>query len=278
MKALALTLLIIFAPDPIDISRINKTKKAAESAYLAGNYETAAAKYKILTDSMGVSEDEVFLNMAHSYFHLNDSANSTSAYNQLISSSNKEIKSIAYQQLGVMAKNNQLLEEAESMLKSSLRANPLNQEARYDYEVVKKLLQKQNEQKQDNQDNQNQEENKDQNEENQDQEKQDQENQDQQDQQDQDSESDQENEEQQQNQENEEGKEGEQQEEEESGKPNEENKESEQPGTKEKLEEMNISEEKAQMILEAMKNNEFQYIQQRKRKPTQQQDPSKPDW
>ena len=41
---------------------------------------------------------------------------------------------------------------------------------------------------------------------------------------------------------------------------------------------MNISEEKAKMILEAMKNNEFQYIQQRKRKPTKQQDSDKPDW
>ena len=276
MKILVITLLIISSPDPIEINRINKTKKAAESAYVAGNYELAASKYKILTDSMGVDEDEVYLNMAHSYFHLNDSANATSTYTQLTSTSNKEIQSIAYQQLGVMAKNNQLLNEAEAMLKSSLRANPMNQEARYDYEIVKKLLQRENEQKQkqQNQDNQNQ--NQEQNEENQEQQDQEQQNKDQQEQ---DSESDKENEEQEQSQENQEGKEGEQQEEEEAGKPqNDENKESQQPGTKEKLEEMNISEEKAQMILEAMKNNEFQYIQQRKRKPTQQQDPSKPDW
>lgn len=274
MNILVVTLLIIFSPDPIEINRINKTKKAAESAYVAGNYELAASKYKILTDSMGVDEDEVYLNMAHSYFHLNDSANATSTYTQLTSTSNKEIQSIAYQQLGVMAKNNQLLNEGEAMLKSSLRANPMNQEARYNYEIVKKLLQRENEQKQQNQDNQNQ--NQDQNEENQDQQEQDQQNKDQQEK---DSESDKENEEQEQSQENQEGKEGEQQEEEEAGKPqNDENKESQQPGTKEKLEEMNISEEKAQMILEAMKNNEFQYIQQRKRKPTQQQDPSKPDW
>jgi Ca-activated chloride channel homolog len=41
---------------------------------------------------------------------------------------------------------------------------------------------------------------------------------------------------------------------------------------------MKISEEKAKMILEAMKNNEIQYIQQNKRKATQKKDSSKPDW
>jgi len=44
------------------------------------------------------------------------------------------------------------------------------------------------------------------------------------------------------------------------------------------LEQMNISEEKAKMILEAMKNNEIQYIQQQRRKPTKAPESGKPDW
>lgn len=46
----------------------------------------------------------------------------------------------------------------------------------------------------------------------------------------------------------------------------------------EKLEELNLTEEKARMILEAMKNNEIQYIQQNKRKATKKPDSNKPDW
>ena len=46
----------------------------------------------------------------------------------------------------------------------------------------------------------------------------------------------------------------------------------------EKLEELNLTEEKARMILEAMKNNEIQYIQQNKRKATNKPDSNKPDW
>ena len=45
----------------------------------------------------------------------------------------------------------------------------------------------------------------------------------------------------------------------------------------EKLEEMNMSEEKARMILEAMKNSERQYLQQLKRKATKK-NTGKPDW
>jgi outer membrane biosynthesis protein TonB len=46
----------------------------------------------------------------------------------------------------------------------------------------------------------------------------------------------------------------------------------------EKLEELNLTEEKARMILEAMKNNEIQYIQQNKRNATKKPDSNKPDW
>ena len=60
----------------------------------------------------------------------------------------------------------------------------------------------------------------------------------------------------------------------------EEGKEMEKPpqSRSEKLEELNLTEEKARMILEAMKNNEIQYIQQNKRKAKKKPDSNKPDW
>jgi hypothetical protein len=41
---------------------------------------------------------------------------------------------------------------------------------------------------------------------------------------------------------------------------------------------MEISEEMARMILEALRNNEIQYIQQNKKKAKKPKDNSKPDW
>lgn len=50
------------------------------------------------------------------------------------------------------------------------------------------------------------------------------------------------------------------------------------PSLTDKLEQMKMSPEKAAMILEAMKNQEKQYLQQLKRKPTKRRDNAKPDW
>ena len=59
---------------------------------------------------------------------------------------------------------------------------------------------------------------------------------------------------------------------------NKENKEQQNQTIEEKLKEINISKEKAEMILEALKNNEIQYLQQLKRKTSKKVDKSKPDW
>lgn len=94
-------------------------------------------------------------------------------------------------------------------------------------------------------------------------------------------------EEQQQQQDQQESEEGEDAEQKDQPQQNPEEKETEEEGEEmqqppksreEKLEELNLTEEKARMILEAMKNNEIQYIQQNKRKPTKKTDNSKPDW
>jgi Ca-activated chloride channel family protein len=57
-----------------------------------------------------------------------------------------------------------------------------------------------------------------------------------------------------------------------------EQKNDEKPAPSQRLEDLKMSEEKARMILEAMKNQELQYLQQKKRKATQPRDRTKPDW
>ncbi|MFO7256631.1 MAG: hypothetical protein DIU61_002990 [Bacteroidota bacterium] len=57
-----------------------------------------------------------------------------------------------------------------------------------------------------------------------------------------------------------------------------EKKNDEKPAPSQRLEDLKMSEEKARMILEAMKNQELQYLQQKKRKATQPRDRTKPDW
>ncbi len=267
MKYLML-ILVIALPDPVKISRINSLKSEAEKAFLGKNYTTSVEKYSLLADSLGVEEAQVRLNLAHSYFHLGDTTQAKSNYQSASNSEDPKLKSVALQQLGVMAKNGGNLEESIQYLKSSIKADPANDGARFDYEVVKKLAQqqKENQQNQDQKD-QNQDENK------QDQQKEDQQKQDQQKQ----DQKDQEKSEEQKEDKDAEKKEGEEQKSEEQ-KQEEAEKQEQEDNVRQKLEEMNISEEKAKMILEALKNNEIQYIQQRKRKATEQPESGKPDW
>ncbi|SDK17995.1 Ca-activated chloride channel family protein [Catalinimonas alkaloidigena] len=50
------------------------------------------------------------------------------------------------------------------------------------------------------------------------------------------------------------------------------------PINQEQLDKLNISEEKARMILDAMRDSEIQYLQQKKHRNSKGIDPNKPDW
>ncbi|MCH7513924.1 MAG: tetratricopeptide repeat protein [Bacteroidetes bacterium] len=261
------------------IAKINAHKKEAKEAYLAEDFEKAAFHYRFLVDSLGVSEGEVLLNLANSLYKIQDTTSAKKIYHEILSNnSSREIKSIVYQQLGAIDFNLKKYKEALNYYKNAVKQNPENGDVRYNYELLKKLLEEQENTNQEQQQDQQNQENKD--DQNQDQQNKDQQNQEQQNKENQEQQENQQQQGEQQEGEEQQQDEGEKQEQEESeeGEENDENPEDKQPTTAEKLEEMNISEEKARMILEAMKNKEIQYIQQNKRKAKKPKKSGKPDW
>ncbi len=293
MKYILIIVILALIPGDIDkIAKVNKLKQEAKEAYLNGDYETALSKYQYLTDSLGVKDDNISLNLANAYYNTKDTAQAINGYSSLLNSSSKLIRSTANQQLGVISTRNKKFKEALDHFKEALRADPANEDARYNYEMMKKILEEQEQQQQQqNQQNQDQQDQKDQ-QQDQDQQQQQQQNQEGQDeqnqqqdeqQQEQEGESEQEQEQQEGKEQEQEQQEGEQkeqeQQEQQEGEESDEKKQEEQANSiSEKLEEMKISEEKAKMILEALKNKEIQYYQQTKKKPTKRKDPNKPDW
>ena len=253
---------IIFSDGINKVATVNQLKKKAELAYQNENYSEAASIYRTLIDSLDESDDRILLNLSNAYFKLNDTTNAKYHYNRLADSNNKALRSVAYQQLGIMASKDGKYDVALNQFHNSLRSNPMNEESRYNYELLKKMIQdQQQDQQQQQQDNQ------------QDQQQQEQQDQQQQEQQEQEQEQEQQQQEQQQKdqQEQEEQQQEQQQEQEQE-------KDSQNQPDPENMEEMKISEEMAKMILEAMKNNEVQYLQQQKKKPTKSRDSGKPDW
>jgi len=283
MKSLFIAfVLLAISIDPGKIGTINSVKSEAKEAYKKGDFKTAIEKYRYLVDSLQVNEEEVRLNLANAYFEENDTIQSFQNYQPLTQSTNAKIRSVAHQQMGVLANRQGKFEEALASFKHALKSDPTNEDARYNYEMVKKKLaeQKKKEEEQKKKDPNQQDKNEEQKkEENKDQNKDQKEQKDQEDQQkkDQQEKQEQNKEKEKQEKDAQEKKEKEQQQKEQDQKENQEKKDI-PPSVSDKLKQMEMSEEKAQMILEAMKNQEIQYLQQNKRKATKPKDKGKPDW
>jgi tetratricopeptide (TPR) repeat protein len=272
---------VLMITDPGKISKVNTLKSEARKAFNAGDYQTAVSKYKMLKDSLLVNENEINLNLAHAYYQLKDSAQAITAYQEIASSSDNTIRSKANQQLGIIHNQQGKFEEALNNFKQAIKADPNNMDARYNYEMLKKKLEeqkkKEEQQKQDQKQNDQQKNKEQENKEDQKKEEQNKNDKQKSDQKKKEDQKDAENKDEKSKEEkkNEQQKKEEQQKDTE--KPSEEKKET-PPSVSEKLQQMKISEEKAKMLLEAMKNQEVQYLQQNKRKATKPKEKGKPDW
>ncbi|MEQ8519152.1 MAG: hypothetical protein RLN79_05885 [Cytophagales bacterium] len=289
--SLILSILILISGNNYtdNISEFNKIKREAEFAYNDENYHLAAEKYSYLIDSLNYQNDAAKLNLAHSLYQMDEIDKAKTIYSDISNSKDKEIRSIANQQLGVFESRGKNLQKSLDYFKKALMANPSNEDARYNYELVKKKLEE--EQNQENQD-QDKKQDQDQNQKDQ----KDQKNQDQKDQKNQNQNKEQEQKEQEQKSEEEKKKEEQQNKEEQKEHGQKDKEEEQKPEPKEgeeqnpeemknqaqpgepNFEEKEISKEMAEMILQAMRNKELQYLQQLKRKPQKPVDKDKPDW
>lgn len=142
-------LMNIFVGDITKIAKVNQAKQLAEEAFKKGDFENAISSFRLLTDSLGIEDDAIFLNLANSYFHQNDTTNAEQYYSRVLSSDNAQMRSLAYQQMGVLHQQKNKIDLALSDFKASLKSNPENEDARYNYELLKKMANEQEQEQQD---------------------------------------------------------------------------------------------------------------------------------
>ena len=237
-----------------NIDEINRLTREAEIYFKNEEYDKSIANYKILIDSFDVTNEKIYLNLAHSHFLSNDTAKALENYTYATITNNNKIKSIALQQIGNINESRNKLEEALDFYKESIISDNSNIDSKFNYELVKKKIQKQKENKQENSnENNNKEDKKEDKKENSENKKNDEK-----------------------GNKDEQEKEKNEPQEDKNEQKNSENSDNE--SLEEKLKKINMSKKKAEMILNALNNNEFQYIQQLKRKPNKKKDSTKPDW
>jgi len=274
-------LILLFLPASWTfISKKNTAIKSAASSFTKGEFEASVDKHLKLMSDFDLNTAQVNFNLALSYQKNNQSEESARTYLTLLNSENAKIASYASNQNGVLLGLQKKYKEALEAFKFSLIKNPFNEVARYNYELLSRWLDQNQDQEQ------------------QDQEGEDQKNQDQQDQEQQDQKD-----QQQKSEESKDGKGDEKTQEDKanksekkddkSGEKSQQEKESDeasdlesdlsdrqkaQEKMKEKLQNMNLSPEQASQILDAMNAAEMRYIQQNRKKPTKRPDKGLPDW
>mgnify|MGYP001197894458 CR=1 FL=1 len=245
--------LSVFVNDKID--EINKLTSLAEKSFLDKNYTESIRNYKTLIDSLDYSNEKIFLNLAHAHLLSTDTLNAIENYNLASLTDNKKVKSIALQQLGNINEKNNKLDEALRFYKESIIADNNNNDSKFNYELVKKRLEQEKKQEQENKKDNKEDSQKNQNKNQSENKKQDKEGKEEK---------------------NKENKDQEEKKKNDNSKNDQ--KKSKEESVEEKLKKINMTKKKAEMILNALNNNEFQYIQQLKRKPSKKKDKSKPDW
>lgn len=223
------------------IARANRLITEAEASFKSGQYVLALIKYRYLINSMQLRDSHIQLNLAHCYYLNQDKNQAQKYYQDLVKSNSTTISSVSSQQLGVIAFENKQYKKALDYFRQSLSADPGNEASRYNYELVAQFLQATEvaeEEKQDKPTKQEQ-----------------------------------------------------------APPPPEEENQGSQPEAptadgqdqkdaqtrqqqeiQRKLKQINLSEEKAKMILDAMKNSEIQYIQQQKKQASGEESKNLPDW
>jgi tetratricopeptide (TPR) repeat protein len=139
MRILILLLFIMSPQDINKTAKINNLKAEAHNALESKNYKEAIRLYSFLLDSLEVKDYNIRYNLSQAYYKEGKYEQCKPLYQGLLTSEQRNIQSLSYLQLGIISFKEKKDEEAMNYFKESLRANPSNAKARYNYELLKKL-------------------------------------------------------------------------------------------------------------------------------------------
>lgn len=118
----------------------NEAVQKAQAAYQRGNYSVAATFYREAVEKLRATDEAVLLNWGHASTRAGQLAAARAAYGRLLTSRQSQVRSVARQQLGVLAADKGEYAQALRLLREALLANPNNAVARYNYELISDYL------------------------------------------------------------------------------------------------------------------------------------------
>ncbi|GAA4425514.1 hypothetical protein GCM10023188_06550 [Pontibacter saemangeumensis] len=122
------------------ISRINEYSRRAAAAYAQGAYLEAVTAYRYLVHDLQVHDEQLQLNLAHASYRAGLWAEAQEEYGLLANYDNRRLRAVASLQLGNIATKQRKYRQALALFKAALVAAPENDAARYNYELLRKYI------------------------------------------------------------------------------------------------------------------------------------------
>jgi tetratricopeptide (TPR) repeat protein len=122
------------------IAKTNKLISKAESAMKSRDFKTAIESYEKALAETPDLPGQIYMNLGNAY--LQEKNEKKAQKNYLTAAANipsSSLKSIAFQQVGNIFFGNKNYKEAMDWYKKSLKTNPTNSNARFNYELAYKL-------------------------------------------------------------------------------------------------------------------------------------------
>jgi tetratricopeptide (TPR) repeat protein len=144
---LILAVLLIIPSSWTRVSRLNKAIEAAEKSYSEAKYEQAVEDHLVLLNDFEYKSSELSFDLGLSHHYSEKVDEALTWYDQATQSPSKKLASFAFNQSGVITGNKKEYEAALSKFQSALIQDPTNEQARYNYEMLARWLQRDEERK-----------------------------------------------------------------------------------------------------------------------------------
>lgn len=129
------------------VSRLNLAIDSAADSYAGAKYEESIKNHLFLIEEFQYTSAELDFNLGLSYHHSEKPDEAAGYYDKTSVSPNKLLASFAFNQGGVILGTKQEYEVALSKFQSALIQDPLNEVARYNYEMLARWLKRDEERK-----------------------------------------------------------------------------------------------------------------------------------
>lgn len=121
-------------------ARTNTLIREGTVAYELKEYDKAAAAFHSLLHNYNLQDDQIRLNLAHCLFLTGDTAEAGKHYEVLFDNPSPQISSTAYQQKAIILWKNGQKHQALDFFRNALLTEPYSEAAARNFELAKKIL------------------------------------------------------------------------------------------------------------------------------------------